>query len=136
MATHGGAAARPGARLVRAWKGVQDPDERVFAYLREHADKFLTEDHVAAQVGIGKRRTRKIIHELAADGKILAVETVSSARWGRPKMMFCAHRHIGLDDQLRQMEIFGPRVKGPDIRTDRELSPPIVTPIQTDGFDS
>ncbi len=91
---------------MKAWKSVQDPDERVFMYFREHSDKFLTEDHVAAQVGLGKRRTRKIVHELARLGKILAVETVSSSSWGRPKMMFCAHRHIGLADQIRQAEIF------------------------------
>lgn len=91
---------------MRAWKKETQPDERVFAYFREHADKFLTEDHVAAQVGIGRRRTRKIVHELARLGKIQAVETVSSSRWGRPKMMFRACRHLGLVDQLRQAEIF------------------------------
>lgn len=115
---------------MRRWKGEKDPAERVFMYFREHADKFLTEDHVAAQVGIGKRRTRKIVHELAAAAKLEAVETVSSSRWGRPKMMFRACRHMGLDDQLRQLEVFRDRVKGPEIRTDREPAPSVVTPIQ------
>lgn len=77
---------------MRAWKRIQKPEERIFLYFRDHADKFLTEDHVAAQVGIGKRRARKIVHELAQAGKLEAVETVSSARWGRPKIMFRAIR--------------------------------------------
>ncbi len=92
---------------MRAWKKTDVPDERIFLYFRDHADKFLTEDHVAAQVGIGKRRTRRIVHELAAAGKIQAVETVSSSRWGRPKLMFRACRHLALVDSVRQSEIFG-----------------------------
>ncbi len=97
---------------MRKWKSVKDPAERIFMYFREHADKFLTEDHVAVQVGIGKRRARRIIHELAGDAKLEAVETVSSSRWGRPKMMFRACRHMALEDTLRQRELFKPRIVG------------------------
>ena len=91
---------------MRKWKKATDPVERIWLYFREHGDKFMTEDHVAAQVGIGKRRTRKLVHALAEEGKLQAVETVSSARWGRPKLMFRATRHISLEDQLNQVELF------------------------------
>jgi len=43
---------------VRAWKGAETDPEKVFLYFREHADKFFTEDHVAAQIKVGRRRTR------------------------------------------------------------------------------
>lgn len=91
---------------MRKWKKAEDPIERVWLYFREHGDKFMTEDHVAAQVGIGKRRCRKIVHALAAEAKLQAVETVSSAKWGRPKLMFRATRHMSLEDQLNQVELF------------------------------
>lgn len=88
---------------MRAWKREPDPLARIFKYFREHPDKFLTEDHVAAQVGLGKRRTRKLVHELAQAGKLEGVETVSSRAWGRPKMMFRATRSSW--DHIRQSEI-------------------------------
>jgi len=88
---------------VRRWKSIEDPDRRIWTYFREHPDKFFTEDHVAAQVGIGKRQTRRRIHDLAELGKIEAVETVSSRRWGRPKLMFRSIR--GSWDCLNQEEL-------------------------------
>ena len=88
---------------MRRWKAIQDPSVRIFTYFREHPDKFFTEDHVAAQVGIGKRRARRLVHELAAAGKLEAVETVSSARWGRPKLMFRAIRSSW--DCVTQVEV-------------------------------
>ena len=89
---------------MRAWKAIADPDLRIWTYFREHPDKFFNEDHVAAQVGIGKRQTRRRIHELAEAGKIEAVETVTSARWGRPKLMFRSVRGSAWDC-LTQAEI-------------------------------
>lgn len=88
---------------MRAWKKASDPDEKIWLYFRDHADKFFNEDHVAAQVGIGRRQTRRRIHALAEAGKLEAVETVSSARWGRPKMMFRSIR--GSWDHIRQAEL-------------------------------
>ena len=82
---------------MRPWKAEPDPLARIFGYFREHPDKFFNEDHVAAQVGVGKRRTRKLIHALAGAGKLEAVETVSSARWGRPKLMFRSIRGASWD---------------------------------------
>ncbi len=87
---------------MRRWKSVEDPRRRIWTYFREHPDKFFTEDHVAAQVGIGKRRARRLVHELAAAGKLEAVETVSSPRWGRPKLMFRSIRKSW--DDLAQVE--------------------------------
>lgn len=89
---------------MRAWKREADPRTRVFKYFREHPDKFFTEDHVAAQVGIGKRRARRLVHELAGAGKLETVETVSSARWGRPKLMFRSVRSSW--DSIAQAEAF------------------------------
>ncbi len=88
---------------MRRWRSIADPTLRIFTYFREHPDKFFTEDHVAAQVGIGKRRARRLVHDLASAGKLEAVETVSSARWGRPKLMFRAMR--GSWDCITQAEI-------------------------------
>lgn len=88
---------------MRRWRSIGDPDLRIWTYFREHPDKFFTEDHVAAQVGIGKRQTRRRIHELANRGKLEAVETVSSALWGRPKLMFRSVR--GSWDCITQEEI-------------------------------
>jgi predicted ArsR family transcriptional regulator len=89
---------------VRRWKSIQDPALKIWTYFREHPDKFFNEDHVAAQVGIGRRRTRRLVAELVGQGKLEAVETVSSPRWGRPKMMFRSVRGTAWDC-LNQAEI-------------------------------
>ncbi len=89
---------------MRKWKGIHDPPLKIWTYFREHPDKFFTEDHVAAQVGIGRRRTRKIVGELVDRGKLEAVETVSSPRWGRPKLMFRSLRGTAWDC-LNQAEL-------------------------------
>lgn len=89
---------------MRSWKRATNDPERVWLYFREHADKFLTEDHVAAQVKIGRRRCRRIVSWLVAEAKLEAVDTVSSFRWGRPKRMFRAVRTS--DDAVRQLEVF------------------------------
>ena len=73
-------------------------------YFREHPDKFLTEDHVAAQIKLGRRRTRRIVAWLVREAKLEAVDTVSSFRWGRPKKMFRAVRTT--EDSIAQLEIF------------------------------
>ena len=89
---------------MRKWKGIHDPDLKIWTYFREHPDKFFNEDHVAAQVGIGKRKTRKLVSELVHNGKLEAVETVSSPRWGRPKLMFRSLRGTAWDC-LNQAEL-------------------------------
>ncbi len=89
---------------MRKWKGIHDPALKIWTYFREHPDKFFTEDHVAAQVGIGRRRTRKIVAALVDLGKLEAVETVSSMKWGRPKVMFRSLRGTAWDC-LNQSEL-------------------------------
>lgn len=89
---------------MRAWKGAQDDTEKVFLYFHAHTDIFFTEDHIAAQVKIGRRRCRRIVAWLADEAKLQAVDTVSSFRWGRPKKMFRAIRSN--DDNIRQLEVF------------------------------
>ncbi len=91
---------------MRAWKKAKLPVERVFLYFAVHADKFFTEDHVAAQVKVGRRRTRKIVAWLVARDKLESIETVSSSAWGRPKLMFRAIRSNALNDTLAQEELF------------------------------
>ena len=89
---------------MRAWKKISDPDLKIWTYFREHPDKFFNEDHVAAQLGIGKRQTRRRIHELVEAGKLEAVETATAARWGRPKLMFRSLRGTAWDC-LNQAEL-------------------------------
>ena len=88
---------------MRAWKSAVTDPEKIFLYFQEHADKFFTEDHVAAQVKIGRRRTRKIVGWLTAEAKLESVDTVSSFAWGRPKRMFRANR---AEDSILQVELF------------------------------
>lgn len=90
---------------MRRWKRAANAPEKIYLYFREHADVFFTEDHVASQVNVGRRRTRKIIAWLVTEAKLEVVDTVSSFRWGRPKKMFRAVRGINLEDQLNQLEI-------------------------------
>lgn len=89
---------------MRAWKSAATDPEKVFLYFREHADKFFTEDHVAAQIRVGRRRTRRIVAWLVAEAKLESIETVSSFAWGRPKKMFRAVRTT--EDEIRQVELF------------------------------
>ena len=94
---------------MRAWKKPgQLPIARVFHYFRAHPDKFFTEDHIAAQLEAGRRSTRKNVARLVLYGKLEAVETVSSLKWGRPKLMFRAIRG-GVDhlDQGELYQVFG-----------------------------
>jgi len=89
---------------VRSWKGASTDAEKVYLYFGDHADKFFTEDHVAAQIHVGRRRTRRLVAWLVAEAKLEAIETVSSFAWGRPKKMFRAVRNNG--DVLAQLEVF------------------------------
>ena len=89
---------------MRAWKGAATDPEKVYLYFREHADKFFTEDHVATQIHVGRRRTRRIVAWLVAEAKLESIETVSSFHWGRPKKMFRSVRTT--DDALAQLEVF------------------------------
>ncbi len=89
---------------MRAWKSAATDPEKVYLYFREHADKFFTEDHVATQIHVGRRRTRRIVAWLVAEAKLESIETVSSFRWGRPKKMFRSVRANG--DDLAQVELF------------------------------
>lgn len=95
---------------MRRWKKAKLPVERVFLYFAEHADKFFTEDHVAAQVKVGRRRVRKIVAWLVAEDKLEAIETVSSFNWGRPKLMFRAIRSNALEDTVNQAELFRDKI--------------------------
>ena len=89
---------------MRRWKKADSDPERVFLYFREHPDKFLTAEHVAAQIKIGRRRCRRIVAWLVLEAKLEAVDTVSSRLWGRPKKMFRAVRTN--EDSIRQLEVF------------------------------
>lgn len=89
---------------MRTWRTADNDPERVFLYFRAHPDKFLTPEHVAAQVKLGKRRTRRIVAFLLREAKLEAVDTVSSKGWGRPKKMFRAVRSN--EDALAQLEVF------------------------------
>ncbi len=89
---------------MRSWKTAENDPARVFLYFREHPAKFFTEDHVAAQIKIGRRRCRKIVAWLVLEAKLVAVDTVSSWRWGRPKKMFRAVRTN--EDSIAQLEVF------------------------------
>ena len=89
---------------MRSWRSAPSDPERVFLYFREHPDQFLTEDHVAAQIKLGRRRTRRIVAWLVREAKLEAVDTVSSYGWGRPKKMFRAIRTS--DDSVFQLEVF------------------------------
>ena len=82
---------------MRKWKGIHDPPLKVWTYFREHPDHFFTAEHVGAQVGFGRRRTRKIVNELVERGKLEAVETVSSMKWGQPRRMFRSLRGTAWD---------------------------------------
>ena len=93
---------------MRRWKGAPNAPEKIYLYFREHADVFFTEDHVAAQVNVGRRRTRKIVAWLVTEAKLEVVDTVSSFRWGRPKKMFRAIRTS--EDSIRQLEVFRDKV--------------------------
>jgi response regulator of citrate/malate metabolism len=82
---------------VRKWKGIVDPPLKVWTYFREHPDHFFTAEHVASQVGFGRRRTRKIINELVERGKLETVETMSRMNWGGTKRMFRSLRGTAWD---------------------------------------
>jgi response regulator of citrate/malate metabolism len=89
---------------VRAWKSATTDAERVWLYFREHPNQFFTEDHVASQTGIPRRRCRRIVGWLAAEAKLEPIDTVSSSSWGRPKKMFRSVRTNS--DSFRQLEVF------------------------------
>ena len=88
---------------MRSWRTAATDPERVFLYFREHPNKFLTEDHVAANIKLGRRRTRKSVAWLVREAKLEAVDTVSSFGWGRPKKMFRAIRTS--NDSIFQLEL-------------------------------
>lgn len=89
---------------MRSWKSGETPLERVYLYFRAHPDLYFTEDHVAAQVGVGRRRCRRLVDALLEVGKLEAVNTVSATHWGRPKRMFRSIRST--QDALEQLEAF------------------------------
>ena len=90
---------------MRAWKKTEYPVERVFLYFRGHPLKLFTIEHVSAQVKIGRRPTRAIVRLLIDAGKLEAIETVSSKKWGRPRMMYRSIRNLGADS-IKQAELF------------------------------
>ncbi len=97
---------------MTSWVIAGSDVERVFLYFREHPDKFLTEDHVAAQIKIGRRRCRRIVAWLVLEAKLETIDTVSSYRWGRPKKMFRAIRSS--PDNVLQLEVFRNKIAAGD----------------------
>ncbi len=89
---------------MRRWKLAELPVERVYLYFAEHPCKFFTTQHVAAQVGLPHRATRRLVKYLVAEQKIESVETVSSLKWGRPRLMYRSTRTV--KQSLRQLEVF------------------------------
>jgi predicted ArsR family transcriptional regulator len=89
---------------VRAWKKAESRGERVFLYFRGHPAKLFTIEHVASQVKIGRRQTRLIVKHLVEFGKLEGIETVSSKKWGRPRVMYRSIRAAA--DSIKQLEIF------------------------------
>ena len=77
---------------MRKWKREPDPQTRVFLYFQEHPNKFFTPEHVASQIGVGRRKVRGLIEYLEAIGKLEGVDTISTKFWGRPRRMFRAIR--------------------------------------------
>lgn len=94
---------------MRRWKRGKGAEERVFLYFRDHANKFFTPEHVAAQVGVGRRRGREIVASLERIGKLEGVDTISTKMWGRPRRMYRAIRTT--EDSLRQLEAFTTALK-------------------------
>ena len=89
---------------MRTWKSASTDAEKVWLYFRDHPNKFFTEDHVAAQLKIGRRRCRRIVGWLADEAKLEPIDTISSSSWGRPKKMFRSVRTNA--DSFRQLEVF------------------------------
>lgn len=89
---------------MRRWKSAKLPIERVFLYLAEHPFKFFTTQHVASQIGMRHRECRRLVKHLVAENKIEGVETVSSLKWGRPRVMYRSVRTV--KQSLRQLEVF------------------------------
>lgn len=89
---------------MRAWKSAELPIERVYLYLADHQHKFFTTQHVASQIGMRHRECRRLVKHLVAEAKIEGVETVSSLKWGRPRVMYRSVRSV--KETLRQLEVF------------------------------
>jgi len=100
---------------VRAWKKTENRVERVFLYFRGHPVKLFTVEHVSSQVKIARRSTRAIVERLVEAGKLEAIETVSSKKWGRPRIMFRAIRGSG--DSFLQRELFKKLLAHPNAKT-------------------
>ena len=89
---------------MRQWKKTQVPPERVFLYFHEHPRKLFTIEHVTSQTKIKRVLVREIVEHLLDRGKLEGIETVSSRKWGRPRVMYRAI-HVG-PDSFKQLEIF------------------------------
>ena len=89
---------------MRAWKKTRDKRERIFLYFQAHPKNFFSSDHIAAQVGVGRKRTRSIVLDLEASGKVEGVDLVEAEKWGRTRRIW---RSLGCGIYpLRQVEIF------------------------------
>ncbi len=98
---------------MRSWKKAAAPADAVFLYFRAHPTTFFTPEHVAHQVGAGRRQTRRIVQILEKLQKLEGVDVVTALRWGRPKRYFRAMR-TG-DDSLDQLETFQDTLEASDL---------------------
>jgi len=99
---------------VRNWKKTLVPPERVFLYFHAHTGKLLTIEHVASQVKIQRVLVIEIVAHLIDRGKLEAIETVSSKKWGRPRIMYRAIHHGR--DSFKQSELFRKMLDASPIR--------------------
>lgn len=98
---------------MRSWKKAAAPADAVFLYFRAHPTTFFTPEHVAHQVGVGRRQTRRIVQILENLQKLEGVDVVTALRWGRPKRYFRAMRTA--DDSLDQLEVFQDALEASDL---------------------
>lgn len=98
---------------MRSWKNAAAPVDAVFLYFRAHPTTFFTPEHVAHQVKVGRRATRRIVHVLEKLQKLEGVDVVTALRWGRPKRYFRAMRTA--DDSLDQLEVFQDALTATDL---------------------
>ena len=96
---------------MRDWKKTDIPYVRVYRYFQAHETKFFTSEHIAAQIGVGRKQTRAIIQGLELAGKVEGVDLVEALRWGRTRRIW---RSLGRGTYpLRQVEIFPAAYQGP-----------------------
>lgn len=99
---------------MRNWKKTEVPPERVFLYFHGHPAKLMTIEHVASQTKIQRVLVTEIVAHLIDRGKLEAIETVSSRKWGRPRIMYRAMHHGR--DSFKQGVLFRKMLELPNVR--------------------